>query len=498
MNTRTLFPAVAVLFAALTLPPQTFAQSTNVKTPNKNQSAKFKSAIFKGSGNLIESNTIAAFISGGQSNTIIAGSTNAAIGGGFDNMASNSFTTVGGGVRNTASGPASTVSGGETNTASGELATVGGGFRNTASGLTTTIGGGETNTASFDGATVGGGVRNTANNGWSTVGGGIGNTASGVYATVGGGQNNTASAQYGTVAGGNFNVADGFWSSVGGGAANAASGNYAMVAGGQNNAASGQHSFAAGRRAKAIHQGSFVWADSTDADFNSGGANQFLIRAGFTGINRNTRITANEVFGITAPQTGDYGGMYIGTSGATAKPFYGYSVNGGSDAWTYVDGADANKWKLNIDFVDRMTVTTAGLVGIGTTTPVHPLEMASGAYVSAGGVWTDVSDVNSKQNFRPVDSKAILAKVAALPVTKWSYIAEPGVDHIGPVAQDFRAAFGLGNNDKAIGSVDRDGVALAAIQGLVEELKERDKAISELKSELRAVKERLDSLPPAP
>ncbi|MEI6339574.1 MAG: hypothetical protein WCQ57_13480 [Verrucomicrobiota bacterium] len=51
MKTRSSLPIVAVLFAALTLPTQTFAQSTNVKTPNKNQSAKFKSAIFKGSGN---------------------------------------------------------------------------------------------------------------------------------------------------------------------------------------------------------------------------------------------------------------------------------------------------------------------------------------------------------------------------------------------------------------------------------------------------------------
>jgi hypothetical protein len=66
MKTRSSLPIVAVLFAALTLPTQTFAQSTNVKTPNKNQSAKFKSAIFKGSGNLIESNSYASFIGGGH------------------------------------------------------------------------------------------------------------------------------------------------------------------------------------------------------------------------------------------------------------------------------------------------------------------------------------------------------------------------------------------------------------------------------------------------
>jgi len=49
MKTRTFLPVAAVLFAALTLPTQTFAQSANVKPPNKNQSAKFKSAKPMGS-----------------------------------------------------------------------------------------------------------------------------------------------------------------------------------------------------------------------------------------------------------------------------------------------------------------------------------------------------------------------------------------------------------------------------------------------------------------
>ena len=62
----------------------------------------------------------------------------------------------------------------------------------------------------------------------------------------------------------------------------------------------------------------------------------------------------------------------------------------------------------------------------------------------------------------------------------------------------FAEKTGLDRRPKAIGSVDRDGVALAATQGLVEELKERAKAISELKPEPRAVKERLEFLPPAP
>ena len=61
----------------------------------------------------------------------------------------------------------------------------------------------------------------------------------------------------------------------------------------------------------------------------------------------------------------------------------------------------------------------------------------------------------------------MLAKVAALPIYTWRYKTETsGALHMGPVAQDFSAAFGLGDSDKRITTVDADGVALAAIQGL--------------------------------
>ena len=76
------------------------------------------------------------------------------------------------------------------------------------------------------------------------------------------------------------------------------------------------------------------------------------------------------------------------------------------------------------------------------------------------------------------------------------------------MAQDFHAAFGLGYDDKTIATADSDGVMYAAIQGLVEELTERDKTIEELKAtsaeieilkaELQALEARLNSLPPAP
>jgi hypothetical protein len=128
----------------------------------------------------------------------------------------------------------------------------------------TTVGGGKQNTASGPTATVGGGWSNTASSWYTTVSGGEQNRASGYDSTVGGGLSNTASGSYATISGGEYSTA---------------SGTHSTVPGGYNNIAGGASSFAAGRRAKANHDGSFVWADSTDADFASTGNNQFLIRA---------------------------------------------------------------------------------------------------------------------------------------------------------------------------------------------------------------------------
>jgi hypothetical protein len=75
------------------------------------------------------------------------------------------------------------------------------------------------------------------------------------------------------------------------------------------------------------------------------------------------------------------------------------------------------------------------------------------------------SDRNVKEALESVDPRAILAAVATLPIERWSYKGEP-VRHLGPMAQDFAAAFRLGADDRHIFPLDAAGVALAAIQGL--------------------------------
>lgn len=193
----------------------------------------------------------------------------------------------------------------------GVLPSVIGGFQNGVSLMTAgggnTIGGGSTNYISdgnshhntiaggnqngisdSDLATIGGGRSNhifVASS--AVIGGGYGNyIQDGAACTIGGGSLNRmpySGTYYGTIGGGQYNLIY--------------PGSYGTVPGGLSNTASG-FSFAAGRRAKAVYQGDFVWADSTDADFQATGANQFLVRAsGGVGINTNQPTAALHIGG---------------------------------------------------------------------------------------------------------------------------------------------------------------------------------------------------------
>ena len=103
---------------------------------------------------------------------------------------------------------------------------------------------------------------------------------------------------------------------------------------------------------------------------------------------------------------------------------------------------------------------------------------------ASSGSWSSMSDRNAKDNFAPVNPETVLAHVATLPMTTWSYKTEPGVRHIGPMAQDFYAAFNVGEDNKHIANVDEGGVALAAIQGLNQKVNERDAEIEKQNVEI--------------
>jgi hypothetical protein len=126
---------------------------------------------------------------------------------------------------------------------------------------------------------VGGGGLNIARGLSTVVSGGSDNQALATDSTIGGGYLNRAMAYRSTIAGGHDNFTTATYTTVGGGRSNEAGGDYATVPGGHLNVADGAFGFAAGRRAKALHDGSIVFADSTNADCESTTANEFRVRA---------------------------------------------------------------------------------------------------------------------------------------------------------------------------------------------------------------------------
>jgi len=110
--------------------------------------------------------------------------------------------------------------------------------------------------------------------------------------------------------------------------------------------------------------------------------------------------------------------------------------------------------------------------GVGFTVAINPANGAVTQYCNLlPGVasWQCTSDRNAKENFAAVDSRKVLEQLVAMPLSTWNFKgADPRIRLLGPTAQDFHAAFGLGNDDKTIVGTNLHGVALAAVQGLHE------------------------------
>ncbi len=418
-------------------------------------------------------------VAGSGANSVSFGVTGATIAGGGAvtfygesgrNAIESDFGTIGGGVSNSISTQAGSaiIGGGSQNTIDSEAAyaVIGGGTRNVIAedAGAATIGGGRENQIGSDGETIGGGYRNTTFGGYGTIAGGQFNSAlSGSaaigggeanrvlegarYATIGGGLGNTNSREYATIGGGELNAVSAFYATVGGGRLNTSSGGFATVAGGALNAALGTDSTVGG--------GSYNVARGNHSTVPGGYGNHAEGDYSFAG-------------GLNAQA--NHTGAFVWSDASFASPL-GSSTN------------------------NQFTARASGGVRFFTDT-----NAIVGAELSAGsGTWSSLSDRNAKENFDSAKAEAILDKLVSLPLATWNYKSQDkSIRHIGPTAQDFHAAFGVGEDERRISTVDADGVALAAIQGLNQKLEAKlaeQSALVRLKdAEVRSLRQRLDEL----
>jgi hypothetical protein len=545
-----------------------------------------------------------AFVGAGSNNG--ASGIGSVVGGGTGNHARQTQSFVGGGDDNDADADYAAISGGRSNEAIAPYAFVGGGQANVASGDSSTVGGGRENTASGQASTVAGGGANQASGQNSSIGGGRGNQATMSYSTVAGGSSNLATQNYGSVLGGWTNWVDSEYGSVGGGFNNITQGNFATIPGGYQNAADGHSSFAAGYKARALHEGSFVWNDrsvTTFPDmFESTDVNQFLIRAaGGVGIGTNApeeqlhiqnpgggsgiklggsgtdgphgiifdddvadagvqlvwRTSPNQlILERTSAGTGTSGTdafsydrdndhfLFDGTIGVgTSDPRAAVTVQGPNDAtfgptlyfrgdasdqvesgrirfveatgsgnwrgaYIHYDGSGNNDFHIGVhnpgdaSTASDLNVITihrnSGDLGIRNENPGYSLHVGTdgtngnGAHVTNGGDWTNGSSRTFKTDFQSIDNQEILDQLASIPIEKWRYKDSDEGRHIGPVAEDFYDAFGLGKDNRYIGTTDAAGVSMAAIQALYRLVKEQQSLIQAQKERLDVLQARLE------
>lgn len=157
-------------------------------------------------------------------------------------------------------------------------------------------------------------------------------------------------------------------------------------------------------------------------------------------------------------------------------------------AFVWADATDADVFSSgNNSFVARAA---------GGVTFYSDAAGSAGVVLPTGaGAWASLSDRAAKENVAPVDVRAVLDRLVALPLGTWNYKTQPAhVRHLGPMAQDFAAAFGLGEDERRISTVDADGVALAAIQGLHAVVKEKDARIAALEDSVAELRKLVETL----
>jgi hypothetical protein len=369
---------------------------------------------------------------------------------------------------NYAGGTDSVVVGGSLNEACDDHTAITGGYDNVIAGTS----GGATD--SF----IGGGDQNQiyASAAYSVIAGGYANTvdsSNGNSATLGGGAYNTASSAGAALLGGEYNIASGFVSALGGGGYSTVSGDEGFDGGGWHNTVSAQYAaIAGGEYNGASGEGSYIGGGG----YNTASGEGAIVDGGFNNTAPGTFAT------IPGGYVDSAAGTYSFAAGARAS-----AAQEGTFVWS--DGSDGDTILTSTKAYQFLARASGGFTLYTNAASTVGAQLAAGS-----GTWASLSDRNVKTNIAPLDDATVLQKVASLPISRWSYKSEHGVRHVGPMAQDFYAAFKVGEDDKHITSIDEDGVALAAIKALHRENVSLRTEDASLRAQLAATNARLARL----
>jgi len=301
-----------------------------------------------------------------------------------------------------------------------------------------------------------------ANVGYFSVAFGKNTIALGISSTVMG-ADSTAPGHYSTAMGQNTHAVGNYSTAMG---SNAIAGGQYSTAMGENTNASGSYSTSMGEGTTATGNNSTALGYATHANGSySTAIGNGTVAGGSSSTALGDGTAAN---GSAATAMGQR--TIADGSVSTAM---GSNVTTALHAGSFIYGDAASRDQVANTADNQFVVAAAGGVYFFTSCATT---CTSGAGLAPGsGTWSSFSDRNGKTAVRPVDSREVLKKVAALPLNTWQYkTQEEKYRHMGPMAQDFYAAFRLGESDKSIDTVDADGVALAAIQGLNTLLAEGD------------------------
>ncbi len=252
------------------------------------------------------------------------------------------------------------------------------------------------------------------------------------------------------------------------GGASTAMGN-STVASGQASTAMGSRTVASGETSTAIGRDSRAIGFVSTAIGNTTTASGAASLAG--GFSSSAEGLTSLAFGSESRTTGT-AGVALGTRAVAGRGSFVFADNSGTGSLIATAGHE---------FLVR---ASGGVNFFSNTISTTGVRLAAG-----GSQWLTISDVRTKHRFQELDGEDVLARIARMPVTEWSYKAQQGaIRHIGPTAQDFHAAFGLGEDPLRIGTLDADGVALAGIKALEARTRHADTRARQQADELAGLK----------